>query len=317
MKAWLVLAALAWAAPVLADPIDIDDTPVASFGYGTGDTYGPFAFRGGLSLTSPDAKFGGLSALALSDNCESLLAVSDAGRWFRATLTYDKDRLASITKAELAPMLDAKGKAPHHKILADAEALTYAGKGRYLVGFESRTRIGLYDIGKSGLKARFQSYKSPKDIAAGPENKELESLGLHDGKTLAISENNRDENGNLRAWMWSARRTVSFSVKRFDDYQVTDLAVLPDGQILILERSVGGLLPSMSIRRFPAAAITEGATIEPEPLFAGGPPYYAVDNMEGIALCQRNGETRVTLLSDNNFFPNRHRTLLLQFAYEQ
>ena len=63
--------------------------------------------------------------------------------------------------------------------------------------------------------------------------------------------------------------------------------------------------------------IAEGATVEPEPLFSGGPPYYAIDNMEGLALCQRNGETRVTLLSDNNFFPNIQRTLLLQFSYQE
>ena len=57
-----------------------------------------------------------------------------------------------------------------------------------------------------------------------------------------------------------------------------------------------------------------GATIEPELLFAGRFPFYAIDNMEGIAVCARDGETRLTVLSDNNFNTSLQRTLLLQFA---
>ncbi len=316
MKAWFVLAAMLVAPPAVAGPIAISASSISSFSFGAENKFGPLTWRGGLSLTSPDEKFGGLSALSLSDDCQSLLAVSDAGRWFRARLNYDGEILSGIAKAELAPILDSKGKPPRSKVSADAEALASVGNGRYLVGFESRARIGLYDIGGQGLNARFQAYRSPKEIAAGPENKELESLGLAHGNTLAISENNADENGNLRAWMWTAKNTISFSVKRREDFQITDLAVLADGNVLILERSVGGFLPAMSIRRFSTASIAEGATVEPEALFSGSPPYYAIDNMEGLALCQRDGETRVTLLSDNNFFPNLQRTLLLQFAYD-
>jgi hypothetical protein len=105
-------------------------------------------------------------------------------------------------------------------------------------------------------------------------------------------------------------------VERFGGYAITDLAVLPDGGILTLERVFGlSSLPGMAIRRFAAAEIAKGATVAPELLFAGTFPAYAIDNMEGIALCSRDGETRITLVSDNNFFSNVQRTLLLQFAY--
>jgi hypothetical protein len=44
-----------------------------------------------------------------------------------------------------------------------------------------------------------------------------------------------------------------------------------------------------------------------------GAPFHAIDNMEGIAVSEMAGETRVTLISDDNY--NRaQRTLLLQFA---
>jgi hypothetical protein len=43
-------------------------------------------------------------------------------------------------------------------------------------------------------------------------------------------------------------------------------------------------------------------------------PFYRIDNMEGIAVSHLNGETRVTVVSDNNYRPEFQRTLLLQFA---
>ena len=39
--------------------------------------------------------------------------------------------------------------------------------------------------------------------------------------------------------------------------------------------------------------------------------------MEAIALCERQGETRVTLMSDDNFNTSVQSTILLQFAYER
>jgi hypothetical protein len=215
-------------------------------------------------------------------------------------------------------MLDDKGRPPRNKPRGDAEAVADLGGGKVLVGFESRPRIGIYDIGKSGLDAPFQPVKSPKEIKTGPGNAELESVGRIDGDFIAISEFNADPLGNIRAWLWNAKRTVAFSVKRHEDYKITDLAVLPDGGILILERSFGAsLLPGMAIRRFEASAIKAGGTVEPELLFAGRAPFYTIDNMEGIALCTRDGETRLTIVSDNNFNTGLQRTLLLQFALRE
>jgi len=309
-------AGLLAAGPAAADPVAVAATPIASFNTAGETAFGPFEWRGGLELSSGDVKFGGLSGLTLSADCTGLLAVSDAGRWFRASLAYDGAALTGLADAELAPMLDARGRPPRDKRRGDAEALADLGGGKFLVGFESRPRVGIYDIGKSGLAARFQPVKSPREIRTGPGNAELESVGRIGGDFIAISEFNADAQGNIRAWLWNAERTAAFSVKRHGDYKITDLTVLPDDGILILERSFGSsLLPGMAIRRFAASAIEDGATVAPQLLFNGRAPFHAIDNMEGIALCTRDGETRVTIVSDNNFNTGLQRTLLLQFAY--
>ncbi len=300
-----------------AEPVAISASSLNSFG-NLSDT--PFHWRGGLVLSSTDKNFGGLSGLALSNDCTDLLAVSDAGFWFRASLAYEEGALANISEAELAPMLDSAGKPPRSKRRGDAEAVAALGSDRYMVGFESRTRIGIYDIGTGGLKARFQLLKSPKAIADGPSNGEVESVGQFkagpwQGHYLAISEHHLDGDGNIRGWLWQSSQTVPFAIKRLEDYSITDAAILPGGDVIILERSFGAsLLPGMAIRRIEASDIKKGGTVEPELLFAGRALFHAIDNMEGIALCERDGETRLTIVSDNNFNA-RQRTLLLQFAY--
>lgn len=319
---FLIAGLVALAPAAAADPVAVTAVPVSSFGAAADrKSFGPFKWRSGLELTSSDGKFGGLSGLVVSADCSGLLAVSDAGRWFRGRLAYDGATLAGLVGAELAPMLDEKGRPPRSKPRGDAEAVAGLGGGKLLVGFESRPRIGIYDIGQSGLDATFQPVKSPREIKTGPLNEELESVGRFAagpfrGDFIAISEFNADAQGNIRAWVWNAKRTVTFSVQRHEDYKITDLALLPDGGVLILERSFGpSLLPGMAIRRFEATAIKEDGTVEPQLLFAGRAPLFAVDNMEGIALCTRDGETRVTIVSDNNFNTGLQRTLLLQFAY--
>ncbi len=306
-----------------AGPIAVNSTPVASFqNLSSNSQFGPLAWRGGLSLESSDADFGGLSGLVLDQDCQRLTAVSDAGRWFTATLAYDGEgRLSGLDDARLGPMLDGRGKAPRYKRQADAEAIAALGQGKYLVGFENDVRVTFYDLSKGGLKARAQLVKSPKAITEGPPNGEMESLGLlstgpYKGNYIVISEKNRDAQDNIRGWIWKSWKTVPFAVQRLEDYDITDLALLPDGDVLTLERSFSSTsLPGMAIRRFHSSAIAAGAIVKPDTVFAGRVPFYNIDNMEGLALCQRHGEVRITLVSDNNFNTALQRTLLLQFSF--
>ena len=285
-------------------------------------TFGPLAWRGGVSLASPDPYFGGFSGLSLSEDCSRLLAVNDHGRWLSARLRYDRDgTLTGIDRPELEVMRDARKRPLLKKYPGDAEALARIGPGTYAVGFESHTRVAEFDLGKNGLTAPYRIVTSPKAMAEGPENGEIESLGLlakgrHKGFYIAISERNYDGDGNIRGWLWRGKTTVPFSVRRHADYDVTDLTVLPDGNVLILERRyVTGALPGMALRRFDPQAVTAGATVEPTLLFEGSYSAYRIDNMEGLAVCTRDDAMRLTLISDNNFNPILQSTLLLQFDY--
>lgn len=325
---WLWVAALlilAGPAGAQEEALKVRTLPVKSFTmFSQLVTFGGLEWRGGIELASDDERFGGLSSLELSQDGSGLLAVTDRGLWFKAELTYTDGHLSGLRAPVMAPLLGSDGKPFNGKMRSDAEAL--AGwepmriDGKVIVGFESRARAGLYDLGKNGFKARFKDLKLPKEAAKGPSNRELESIGRFAsgplaGSILAISELNKDENGDIRAFVWGGKKAFGFSIKQFEDYAITDLAILPDGDVLTVERSFTGTnLPGMAIRRIKTEDIVAGGAVAPSLVFSGRMPFYRIDNMEGIAVSKLNGETRVTVVSDNNFRPEFQRTLLLQFA---
>ena len=306
-----------------ADPLNLTTIPLDRFALLTNATnFGPFAWRGGLKLSSTNGKFGGLSGLIVTNDCTSLLAVSDAGRWVKADMTYADNMLSGLTSVSIAPVLNEKGKPPKNKPWGDAEALATGPDGKTIVGFETHARVGAYDLARMGLKARFKSLRPPSQIAKGPSNGELESAGYFGtgalaGNYIAIAESNFDAQGSTKAWLWNDKRSIAFSIRQLDNYEITDLAVLPDGDVLILQRSYSlATLPGMAISRLSTSGIGIGKRVEPETLLEAKIPFYAIDNMEGLAVCERNGELRVNLVSDNNFNTELQRTLLLQFSYK-
>lgn len=325
----LVFLLIALPAGAQEGTLTVRTIPVKSFNlFSQLVTFGGLEWRGGIELASDDERFGGLSSLELTEDGSDLLAVSDRGFWFKADLVYTDGHLSGLGKTVMASILGPDGKPYKGKASNDAEALAGWEPGRIdgkvIVGFESRARAGLYDLGKDGFQARFRDLKLPKDVAKGPPNKELEAIGRFTsgplaGSIVAISELNKDENGDIRAWVWGGgRKAFDFAIKQFEDYAITDLAILPDGDILTVERSFGAsVLPGMAIRRIRTEDIVANGAVSPSLVFSGRMPFYRIDNMEGIAVSRLNGETRVTVVSDNNYRPEFQRTLLLQFALKR
>ena len=76
---------------ITAVPIDFDrDNPGRK-------EFGKLVFRAGLNLFAKSIYFGGYSAMAIDPSGHSLLAISDAGSWMRATLNYDAVSYTHLT----------------------------------------------------------------------------------------------------------------------------------------------------------------------------------------------------------------------------
>lgn len=306
--------------------IEIKALPITSFDNSdpTRVRFGSLEFRGGLELTSTFAAFGGVSGLLMPDN-EHLLAITDHGSWLKARLVYRDGRLSGIADAEMAPLLGGDGRPLAMQRAYDVESIARIGDDVY-VGIERVERILRFAYGKSAFAARGEDIRVPPDFKSFPKNASLECLTApppgqpHAGKLVVVTERSLDDAGNHRAFVLDPaskdgkRDALRFTVRRSDDFDVTDCTILPPGDLLILERRFSPIRGiAMRLRRVPLASIADGAVVDGTKLIEADLGYQ-IDNMEGIAVTTNSaGETIVTIVSDDNFAPFQ-RSLILQFA---
>jgi hypothetical protein len=322
-----LLAALLMAGAAQADeaglqPIPLEAKPITRFLQTSDRTrFGQLEFRGGLDLRSPDRRFSSLSGLDFAQD-GTLYAVSDKGRWFSARLVMEDGRLVGLEDAMMAPILNSAGEPLSGKAWGDAEGLRFVernGVPTALVVFERANGVRAFagpdfaladsvDVPVPAAVTGMTGRDGVEAIAIAPDD------GPLGGAMVLAAEVLRDGDGDIRAWIVGGPRAGAFSIRRTDLYNVTDAVFLPDGDLLILERRVG--LPfgiSARIRRIAAEDLVPGRTVDGEILFEA-PLGYEIDNMEGMALSKGpDGETLITLVSDNNESPLQ-RTLLLTFA---
>jgi hypothetical protein len=298
---------------IRAQPIDAFDPRDASR-----LRFGALTFRGGLVLNSPNRQFGGLSGLRVFADGARFVAVTDKGFWLRARIVTRDGRPTSIEDAEMAPVLGADGRPLNRRGWYDTESIAMDG-GTVYVGIERVHEIVRFDFGKDGLRARGRPIPVPPGVKALPNNRGLECLALPSrgqplaGTLIAISERGLDNAGNIQGWLIGGAGG-SFTVRRTDEFDISDCAVTPNGDLLLLERRFSWMRGvAMRIRRVALTSVNPGAVVDgPELIFAD--MGYQIDNMEGISVHRAaDGALVLTLVSDDNFSVLQ-RTLLLQFT---
>lgn len=282
--------------------------------------FGAVTFRGGLILESEDPDFGGLSGIRVMDDGEHFLALTDKGNWLRGRIVYDQNNPTSIDDAEMAPLLGPDGRSLQSHHWQDTEAIALQDGVGY-VGIEGVNQIVRFDMTNKGIRAVGRPIVAPPAIKLLPRNQGLECLeiapkgGPLAGTLIAISERGLDSHQNLKGFLVGAGKGL-FSLKRSDDFDVTDCAATPNGNLLVLERRFSwtrGL--AIRIRMLSLAAIKPGALID-GPVVLRADLHQEVDNMEGLSVHRaKDGALVLTLISDDNFSPLQ-RTILLQFTLE-
>jgi hypothetical protein len=326
--AWLVAGAalaLSGAGDAIAQarPITVEARQIDYFKFDQSTSrFGQMEFLGGLELTADDDDFGSFSGLDI-DASGRLYTVSDRGTWLSANLEEDNSKPLGLSDAWIAPILNPAGNQPTSKASADAEALRLTslnGRPVVLVSFEHIHEIWAFD--------------SPLDVTETPvrlplpsflrglrSNKGLEAVAVAPtdgplaGATVAIAERSLDSAGNHRGFVLGGPRAGVFTIARYGNFDITDAAFLPDGDLLVLERRFSyrtGV--AMRMRLIRSTLIRPGATVDGATLIDVG-MVHQIDNLEGLAVrTDATGRTIVTLISDNNH-SLLQRTLLLQFAY--
>ena len=281
--------------------------------------YGSLEFRSGLILTSSFRGFGGLSGLRLDKKGEQFIAISDKGNWFTGRIAYRGKRLAGLADVKSAPMLDGEGKKITERGWFDSESLALDGSTAY-VGLERVNQILRFDFSKGGIRSRGEVVPVPPALGKLPFNKGLEALVFVPrgqplaGSLIAISERGLDPSGNILCFLIGGPSPGQFTAKRTGNFDISDAVLLPSGDLLLLERKFS-LLEGVGIRirRIPIKSVVPDAVVDGPAIFEVDLGY-EIDNMEGIDVhVTEDGETVLTMVSDDNFSMIQ-RTLLLQFT---
>lgn len=319
-------AASAQASPVITR-LTVNARPIASFDPRDAShlRYGALQFRSGLVLTSSFKPFGGLSALRwLDTKGERFLMLSDHGDWFAGRVVYKGNDFAGLADVTSTPMCGSDGKKIASRGWFDTESLAFDGQVAY-VGLERVNQILRFDFSRGGILSRGEAIPVPPGIDTLPFNKGLETLvfvardrkgegAKLAGTLIAISERGLDASGNLLGFLIGGPAPGTFTVKRSGNYDISDAVLLPSGELLILERKFSILSGvGIRIRSIPIAAVEPGALVDGPTLFEVDLGY-EIDNMEGIDFhIAPDGDTVLTMVSDDNFSMIQ-RTLLLQFT---
>lgn len=287
---------------------------------------GNLHYMGGVKISSSKRRFGGISSLVISPDGHQVLAVSDRGLWLTADMIYDQDKhLVDMTNARMAPLHNLPGQ----KSTGDAEAVTAVDGAGYVVSFEDPHVLRYFQAAQpddygSLFSARAQEITFapdlPESYAALPENLGIEALTtLSDGRMLAFSENTLLKEGKNQAqgWIIGHGKIEALSFEISPSYRPTDMATLPNGDILVLERHFS-LAKGMAARltRISAMDIKAGRVLKGDVIADLAYPFN-MDNMEALAIRQNEaGETIIYIMSDDNY--NRlQRTLLMMFRIDE
>lgn len=257
----------------------------------------PAGFLSSFAWTMEDANFGGLSAIELSDDGRSFLAITDRGYWTRGTLTRDGAGIITAVSAQPMTPLRGKGAAPLDDRRNDSEGLAVARDGTVYISFESVARVLRYDR----IDGPAANLPTPAEFDAMQVNSALEALAIgSDGTLYTLPERSGKMDRPFPVYRFrNGKWDQPFDLRRDGGFLAVGADIGPDGRFYLLEREFHGLAGFASrVRSF---ALSDKGLSDERTEFES--PTGQHDNLEGISVWRdASGAIRLTMISDDNFY---------------
>ncbi len=276
-------------------------------------TLGALRLLGAWHLTSDTRAFGGLSALDVErdGDADRITALSDSG----FLVQFRFGRFGHASNARIVPLPPSCGKIVE-RTDNDTESLAHdAARQNWWVGYEWRNVICRLSKGfDRGIVT------APSPMARWGRRQGAESmLRLGDGRFLALAEGSAHDTGLNPLILFDGDptavkvRSIRLSYRAPEGFRPTDMAQLPDGRILVLNRrfALSSLFTAKLVLLDPAP-LRAGTILKGRVIADFAPPVLA-DNFEGLAVTTENGRPVIWIVSDDNYM-RWQRTLLLKFA---
>lgn len=288
--------------------------------HGSAGAEPPRGLFGVFVWSSGDADFGGFSAIELTPDGESFLAITDRGRFVEGRLIRDAaGKIAGIDSGKVTLLKSRTG-----RILPadrnDSEGLAIAPDGSVFLSLERKPRLLRFDRidGPAELLPLHRAFRT------FPPNAGFEAVAVDaDGVVLAIPEDVARPGPIYLAWaghgesdadfpVWRLADgiwTQPFNLKRRGSFLPVGADFGPDGRLYVLERAFHGIAGFASrVRSF---TISPGGLGEERVELQSPTGFH--DNLEGISVWRDDaGYLRLTLISDDNFMPFQ-RTEIVEY----
>lgn len=262
-----------------------------------------------------DVKFSEISDLAYYPKNQKLFMISDEGKLFIFKAKF-ADKIELLEPVD-AVKLRKKNAKQFKKWRKDSEGLTLDGRGRLLVSFEGRAKIGWFHKNSAQYGQMIKKYRLPKELQDPKNyrsrNKSLEALAWHPKYgVLTVTEWPLSKYHKKRQTVYALNgKKWHFKAEAESRSAISAIEVMDDGNLLVLERSFTGILnPFVVTLKKVYLNQCRGGNCKTEILAKmNSHEGWDVDNFEGLA---RVGKNRYVMISDDNdnFF---QKTLLIYF----
>jgi len=264
-------------------------------------------------------KFSEISDIAYLPPKEKLFMISDEGILFVFHAKFG-EKIEALEPIEVAKLTKKGGKS-FKKWRKDSEGLTLDGKGRLLVSFEGKAKIGWFHKNSEKIGQRIKKYTIPTLLQNKKnyrsKNKSLEALAWHPKYgVLTVTEwpLKRDHKKKQTVYTLNGKKW-HFTAEPEPRSAVSAIEVMDDGNLLVLERSYTGLMDPfvVTLKKVYLNRCNKGWCHTEILAKMDSHQGWDVDNFEGLA---RVGKNRYVMVSDDNdnFF---QRTLLIYFEVLQ
>jgi hypothetical protein len=255
----------------------------------------PPGYLASFRWTMDDPRFGGFSAIELSEDGQRLTVISDRGAWTEGTITRDAEGRITGVSAGPVRLLQATATEPLALGRRDSEGLAIAPDGTAYISLEGRSRVLRYADLSGGAdnlpdNPRFRDF---------PLNGSLEAVAVDAaGRVFTLPEGRVPGTDAIPVFRYDGDWTEVFQIPRDASFQPVGADFGPDGRLYILERrflGIGGFAARVRAMDVPDGGMAVPATVLETP-----PGMH--DNLEGLTVWQdAAGRIRLTMIADDNF----------------
>lgn len=245
---------------------------------------------GSYVWTVDDARFGGFSAIDVSPDGNSFIALSDRAVFASGRIVRTDGEITGIVTNPLVTMTGPGGRALT-RAESDSEGLAIAADGTIFVSYEWTHGIRSFDA----IDGPASELMTTSDFDGLQNNASLEALAIDENGALYTIP----ERSGAAALPFPVYRLQDgtwdqpFDIPRRGVFLVAGADIGPDGLLYVLERDFLGIGFRSRVRRFDLSGGNEKVLLQTR--------VRQHDNLEGISVWRDEQGLRMTLISDDNF----------------